>query len=431
MGSINYDAIVGRKSKVTLPSVDSWSSNMNILRDPSKGIFTQRRNRVGDTSFLNEAVEEEGGPNRTCEYINVFARGVNPSVSVSYDNNGSNGGQSSAFRTGGQTQAKLPFRIMNGGAFRPPVIMPEEKFSLSRQPRAWTSAYSAPGFADFSRKLRSCGTDQDTREVKSQTLKACVRPTAVYNIEKPLKEPFEVRYMIQPTLHTSANSGIHSQTHMNYLSTEPTKEINAEPLAPCANTNPSENRYVHNSEMYTEKYIQDSLAHVVQTNPSKNSTPIEHLFDLGDLHVKDETRHMSRTTPLSGYDKIDYIHEEIELPRSLPATNATTNFSDPRVNRAIQHQNIPITQRNLPMTSYTANPTSRPTISVDHGSRTAYLQPKVSHGSFSVPAQIPASTYIENNISNHETQRSKMSKNVYNAMQERYSHAPPEFGMAH
>lgn len=430
MGSINYNAIVGHKAKATLPSVDSWSTDMNILRDPNRAIFTQRKTRVGDTSFLNEAIEEEGGSNRSCEFINVFARGINPSVSVSYDNYGANGGQSSAFRQGGQTHAKLPYTIMNGGAFRSPLIMPEEKYALSRQPRPFTQSYASKGFADFSRKLRSCGTDQNTREVKSETLKACIRPTATYNIEKPISEPFEIRYMIQPTLHTSATSGIHGQTPIDYLSTEPTKEVNTTPLHANARTNPSENRYINDSHVYTDKYIQDALPHPVQTNPNTNATSIEHLFDLSDLPVKDTTLQMSRTTPLSGHEKIEYIHEEIELPRSLPATSATTNYSDYRVNQVIQSQHVPITQRNLPMTSYVAHPTPRPIAPPEHGSRSAYLQPKVSPGGYSVPAQVPASTFIENNVSNHETQRSRMSRLVYNAMQDRYAHPQPEFGVA-
>ena len=54
--------------------------------------------------------------------LNVYARGVNPMVSVSYQNYGSGAGS-----------VKLPYRIMKDGAFRPPIKTIEELLPLSRQ----------------------------------------------------------------------------------------------------------------------------------------------------------------------------------------------------------------------------------------------------------------------------------------------------------
>lgn len=420
--SINYNAIIGKRAKVTLPSVESWSTDMNILRDPPKAIFTKRREKVSDTSQITTEIDESG--NRACENILVFARGVNPSVSVSYDNFGNNGGQNSAFTPGGQRQAKLPYTIIKDGAFRPPVIMPEEAYALSRQPRPWTSSFASKGFADFSRKLRDCGTDQNTRQVKPSTLHAFIRPNPTAIVETPINEPYETRYAIQPSITNDVSSRAQGYEVSDYITTDPSTSILETPLHADARTNPSENRYVNESEFDTTKYIQSSLIHEANTNPSTNCTQIDALFDLGHIPVKSEMLHTSRTTPLSGYERSDYIHEEIELPRRILETSANTNQSDARVYQRVAHENTRVMNRNLPPVGFTAQPTPRPTSAPEHGSRRAYLHPKVSPGGYSVPTQVPAQVYIPNNTSNIESQKARMSRMVYENMHERYTSQP-------
>ena len=41
-GGISYDCLTTSR-KVTLPSVESWGTNMNIVKDPNKGIFTKKK----------------------------------------------------------------------------------------------------------------------------------------------------------------------------------------------------------------------------------------------------------------------------------------------------------------------------------------------------------------------------------------------------
>ena len=116
-GGLSYSGITNF-GRVTLPSVEGWGTNMNILRDPPKSITTRRITKVGETSSITQMIGESG--NRACEAIQVFARGVNPSVGVSYNNYGN--GNSSGGLTGlsnpiagcGRT-AKLPYRIMDAG----------------------------------------------------------------------------------------------------------------------------------------------------------------------------------------------------------------------------------------------------------------------------------------------------------------------------
>ena len=79
--ALSYSGIVNY-GKVTLPSVESWGTNMNILKDPPKSVHTRKIDKVGETSAITTSIDESG--DRFCEAINYYARGQNPMVSVSY-----------------------------------------------------------------------------------------------------------------------------------------------------------------------------------------------------------------------------------------------------------------------------------------------------------------------------------------------------------
>ena len=116
----SFDMVYPRRT-VTLPSVESWGTNMNIVKDPPKSITTRQRVKVGDNECLN------GEQNRTVEEnIKTYARSVNPFVSVSYSNNGKGGSGSAA-------QASLPYKTAIHGDFRPKVLSMDESRALSRQ----------------------------------------------------------------------------------------------------------------------------------------------------------------------------------------------------------------------------------------------------------------------------------------------------------
>jgi hypothetical protein len=265
-GGLSYSGLVNH-GKITLPSIDSWGSNMNIVRDPSKSIMTKRIDKVGETSSTTQMIEESGS--RASEAIQVYARGVNPFVSVSYDNNGNNGGQSSgSFVEGGQRSAKLPYTIMKDGAFRPPILLQEDLLPLSRIPIENFSVLSNPGFVDFSKKMRSCGTAKNTKEVKTDKLKAFVRPTAVYKIEKSASQPYEIKNVIQPSIKTSANSGIRTMDITQKYTGKPTKEIDNTPLHASVQANFTQIRHVNNNEFNPQRYLQEPLSYNVASNIS-------------------------------------------------------------------------------------------------------------------------------------------------------------------
>ena len=110
--SISYSGL-SNYGKTTLPSVEGALGSMNILRDPPKSITTRKINKVMDTSEITTMLDE--ATDRASESILPFARGVNPSVTVSYNNYGKNGGQNNNYSSGNK-QAYGPYVVMKDGS---------------------------------------------------------------------------------------------------------------------------------------------------------------------------------------------------------------------------------------------------------------------------------------------------------------------------
>lgn len=194
--TLSYSGIVNY-GKTTLPSVESWGTNMNIMKDPPKSVHTRKIDRVGETSAVTSAVDESG--DRFCEAINYYARGQNPMVAVSY-------GQGQKARG----EAFLPYRIAREGAFRPPIWRQEDLLPLSRMPRVWTEVSTQPYNPIFTKRIRNCGTAEDMREVKNHMLQvACTasKTVAAYpNTNQPDMKPGIVRDPLAPGQVGSARS---------------------------------------------------------------------------------------------------------------------------------------------------------------------------------------------------------------------------------
>ena len=54
-GGLSYSGLTNY-GRVTLPSVDTWGTNMNILRDPPKSVMTRRIDKVGETNKFKESL---------------------------------------------------------------------------------------------------------------------------------------------------------------------------------------------------------------------------------------------------------------------------------------------------------------------------------------------------------------------------------------
>lgn len=396
---ISYHGVVGFKAKTTLPSVETWGNNMNILRDPPKSITTRKIDRVGQTSEITQMIQESG--DRACEAINVYARGVNPMVAVSYDNNGNNGGQrsggtKSAGMVSGSTnsgkQSFLPYRIMDRGAFRPPIRDQRDLLPLSRLPRIWTSSFTKPGFADFSKKAFCAGTDETTRQVKnpSQMLKGCVRPTMTYQLETPVKETYEVKNVIKNPLQVEANSGFTSQARFN-------------------------GERVLNEASYTHDVLQGEYG----SNVSKNIQAVSVLNKDVDKNIK-ETFNISHEGVFSGIDKNEYIHSDIALDRVLPVHEARTNIGQSVFKRAENQVSERQYTPNRPLAFAETNFNPRVGRLDDISSRDFSLKPRVNPGEFEAKGNMPL-LYRENGIVDVDRQKQDFRNRVFEMQSERYN----------
>jgi len=416
--------------KATLPSVEGWGNNMNILRDPPKSITTRRKNRVGQTSSVTEMIDQS--ENRNSEAIQVYARGVNPSVSVSYDNNGNNGGGSGGLTGLGQSISglgagsapKLRHTIMKDQVFRPPVRTQQDLLPLSRLPRLLTSANTLPGFADYSKKAWTATTAEKTREVKTSTIKTCVRPTARYIVQTPLTKPSNTVTHIQNPLTVSANSGVRTRDLTEQYMGKINNQIYEQPFHAFATANPIQpGKQVNTSDKYVDNNIQDTSGASATTNFStqKFYSNIEDILDI-QMPVQ-EIRTTDITAPTSGYEKNDYIHDEINLKRNVPDHEITVNISD-RSKYLNPHEGSVVP--NLVM--------KRPNVSIsvpvkvdrrdqDTTKREAYLPPRSNRGGFHNQSSKPMVGRMQNVRESFTTRKSKMSKSVSESMQGRFNNS--------
>lgn len=288
--SISYHGIVGHGSgKVSLPSVSAWNYDLAVLRDPPRSIQTRKIDKPGQTSDITQMIQDSG--DRACEAIMVYARGVNPMVGISFDNYGNNGGQKSGnlgsqglnVAGKGSKSAYLPYRIMNGGAFRPPVRDQRELLPLSRQPRLSTSSFTKPGFVDYSKKVMNFSdSGEELRSIKKneQVLKANIRPTATYKLETPIIENYEVKHVIKNPVQVEGVSGIQPIAKFNAQVGEVKSRINNDPLKADLNINLSDKKKNIDINLDTRKYTQDVIHNDVSAIQTRNisNKPIDQSY---------------------------------------------------------------------------------------------------------------------------------------------------------
>jgi hypothetical protein len=251
-----------KREGVTLPSVESWNTDNNILKLPPQAVFTRRNDKVGDDLQITGWIDDSG--DRICEGISKYARGVNPMVSVSYSNYnaGTNGNPLSY---SGLTEAKLPYRIMDGGAFRPPILTQEDLLPLSRLPRNRVSVLANPEFPNYLKKMDN---PADFRQIKKELLQTNVRPTACFKIEKVVCHNNEAKYMIKDQNNISANSGMRTLDIGRVTVTEPDKGINHDNIHANAYTSyGSDATKLYDSrammDIDTDKYITEDVRHAL------------------------------------------------------------------------------------------------------------------------------------------------------------------------
>jgi hypothetical protein len=291
-----------KNTHITLPSVEQWGTNANILRDPPKSIHTRRIDKVGQNTDITELVDGSG--DRACEGINYYARGVNPMVSVSYSNNSNNAGISgNPTSTSNQTQAYLPYTIMQGGAFRPPVRNPRDLLPLSRLPRVWFSAEANPSITDYSKTKQQ---PNDFRAVKNEediVRVHDIRPNKSANISSKLVEHFKMANAINDRhINVGATAGYQSRDITSFTRdhVDKGKGINNDYTSAYAQSAATRDmsHNLDNISIDQKQYIQNYLAHEGHTNPSMAiSQGLENLSIDQKRYIQNYLAHEGHTNP--------------------------------------------------------------------------------------------------------------------------------------
>ena len=257
---------------VTLPSVEDWGSNTNILRDPPKSITTRRIDKVGQNTDITELLDDSG--DRINEGISVYSRGVNPMVSVSYSNDSNNSGiAGNVTSTSSRAQARPPYPVFEGGAFRPPMYTQRDLLPLSRLPRTWFGTLSTPGFIDFSKTIQK---PNDYRAVKDALNVYCVQPNKTAIIDKPLVENFKMLNSINDKHITLDVSAGHKSNFISSYTRENAdiqKGINENNMNVFAQSNMTKDisQNLDGLNINQNKYIQDLLHSQAFTNKTTNN----------------------------------------------------------------------------------------------------------------------------------------------------------------
>jgi hypothetical protein len=296
---------------VTLPSVDGFNGSFNILRDPPKSIFTKRIDKVGQNNDIIDDIDMSG--DRMSEGIKVYARGVNPMVSVSYDNNSNNAGSftSGAFGQGnysnqghhtGNRQAFLPYRIGDKGAFRPPIRSQRDLLPLSRQPRAWFQALTNPGFADFTKKKFLPTQFRMIRDIVLKTDQV-VKPNHSVKIEKPILENMKMLEKInEKHINIEAFSGKRSLDYSNFTreNIDQYKGIqeNYEQVSAITNKQQHRSHNLDNMTINKGNYIGEKEYYESSTNPSRHrSQGVDGLRIDKDSYIGNVTQYEKSANP--------------------------------------------------------------------------------------------------------------------------------------
>lgn len=414
--SISYHGVIGHTAKQTLPSVQAWGPKTNhLLKDPPKGIHTRRKDRVGDTDDIAKIIDGSG--DRACEYIRQYPLGVNPMVGVSYDNYGLNGGAfgNPTHSSASSQQAKLPYRIQD---FRPPVLGPRDTLPLSRLPRNVTSFGTNPQEIDFAKKLE-CPRD-DYRQIIKDPIHSTSRPTAYIQYEKPIEEPFEVRYIIQNPININGESGMRSMDLTTQEVLTPVKNIKDRDYYGMGTQVAYEGDFNlnfeddDNREVRYAKYIQEYPYSAAGANPSINMS--HNAAELGefnsDRYIQDKID-IEYTTPIYGGEEDAHFAGEMILENKMPSYSMSTNLGE-KIDINTKPEYIRELERKMPNTDAYTNMGGMGETNV--GNRDYNNLPKrPNFGSFDNGGYIPTNRRTEQ-TPNLQSQKADMSKKVLDQM---------------
>jgi hypothetical protein len=325
----SYSSLVN-KGKLTLPSVDSWGTNNNIQKDPPRSIKTRRIDKVSDNNDITKMIDNS---DRSTEAILRFARGVNPSVSVSYSNNGG------IMQNFGNQQAFLPYRINKDNDFHPPVQAPQDLLPLSRLPINNVTVNTLPSMPHFTKELDNARNQTASKNVHQKIVSSAVSATKTYMLQRPFQEPFEIKYNIL----------------------ENPLKINSEGTKIAFS-----DRTIQNNVIPTKTILMDNLTISADTNKQDLKTHISPQdVDLSKIKMQD-VKLIEYNTAVKGNEKVELVHEMFELERNVPVYDSHTNVQGlSHIKFAANDADLHLT-RNLPEYQLFANTSSKNTSNISH-----------------------------------------------------------------
>ena len=409
--SISYSGIIGNKGgKGSIPSVESWGTNNNILRDPPKSITTRRIDKVNQDGSLNEMYYHSG--DRFAENISLYARGVNPMVNVEYGNVGTmkssafGGATSKTGSTGGAT--KLPYRIMNGGAFRPPQLRQEQLLPLSRQPRNVTSVQTTKEFKDYSKSALCDQQPKCFRQVHPETLNGVIAPTKTMKLQVPVREHFVVKYVIDAPRNYEVDSNKSSRTNIMSFNPENVHQASKDI-----------SQYSHSSQVRSQNgqtYMHDDITlekntPQYMTEAQKSSFKVNGVMNSDSIMLEKNTPQYMTEAQKSSY-KVNGVNnsDSITLVKNTPDHKIISNPSDNRKYTLLQPENEYEFKSNMPHT-HVQSALSQKT-STHAGSRQVNLPPSLYAGGLEGKANIPQKERNINYNANYTTAKTRLAEKV-------------------
>jgi hypothetical protein len=172
-----------QRGGVGLPS----RAEMHIFRSPPSSYMTRKHETVSeaDVMWMTRTGDSSSDPTRLSENISYFAKGVNPSVAVSYQNRG---GGSSTTHLNNNQQAGSVYKI---DVVRPPLFPIETRLPLSR-PRTHQniSVESNPGLSSSHATMSGVNTMdkvlvQNAINIIKSSGPNTIQATAYYKIDVP------------------------------------------------------------------------------------------------------------------------------------------------------------------------------------------------------------------------------------------------------
>ncbi len=439
---LSYSSLIN-KGKITLPSVDSWGTNLSIVKDPPKSITIRRIDKVGDNNDITKMVDDS---DRCSSSIMRFARGVNPSVSVSYTNNGG------SLQNYGSQQAFLPYTINKDGDFKPPVPAPQDLLPLSRMPRNVTEVVTKPSMPHFLKELPNSRDQNVQKNVKKEIICAQVRATKTYSLQKPFQEGYTngIKYNIQDnnilTSTDTAKSSFSDRTQQNGIA--PMNTINLDNLNTSAQTNKNNIRYIKSKEDFDPSKIKTNdilnvnvqsqknglrtqgsqIIHepfelernipIFQTHTNLNSkfSKLKFIKNENDIFLTKNIPVYQSSTNTKGNEKVVYIHDDINLEKNLPEYQATTNISL-NIQKRVAHEKMKEYNRKAVLMSHTTNNSTKGDANV--GSTNYNLEEKIQPGEFASRPSIPVVERLQEQHMIKDNEKLRIAKSAFESLHSR------------